>query len=241
MPSWLLDYNNLSSRAPTGSRCRVAACYSWYDALPPKSRYALHLHAVTIACQPHLESSFLQARLPRLLLLWVPDPASPLHFSCELNRLVCDPVHQTRPSHVPTWPSTTVLPSQNTCIRGHRALYRAYHVYCSSPAPFPSLAIASWRWQSDSFSKEQQHQCRTHTRPAKIGLLISPRPCSRSPCFETAIDNSSLPKRIVKELRLIISRFLRYYCMQVLWQSRAVYALAKTGELYPLRIKNSGT
>jgi hypothetical protein len=101
----------------------VAACYSWYDALPLKSRYALHLHAVTIACQPHLESSFLQARLPRLLPLWVPDPANLLHFSYELNRLVCDPVHQTRPSHVPTWPSTTVLPRQNTCIRDHKALY----------------------------------------------------------------------------------------------------------------------
>jgi hypothetical protein len=50
-------------------------------------------------------------------------------------------------------------------------------------------------------------------------LLISPRPCSCSPCFEAPIDYSSLSKRIVKELKLIISRFLRYYCMQALWQS----------------------
>lgn len=51
--------SNQSTRVPTGSCCRVAACYSWYDALTLQSRYALHSSAVTIACQPHLESSTL--------------------------------------------------------------------------------------------------------------------------------------------------------------------------------------
>jgi hypothetical protein len=43
-------------------------------------------------------------------------------------------------------------------------------------------------------------------------------------------------QNVCEELEPIISRFLRYSCMQVLWQKRAICSLAKTGELYPLRI-----